>query len=108
MKKARASYTPVKKTTKPTNPKGKIQKGKGAFAGEAATASEAVQALAGVGNNVIASVATDKLHNGRYDKSQFDKQTREVKRLQRLMEKGQFPQLSLKDTLKYVEERYGK
>jgi len=108
MKNARASYTPVKKSAKPTKPKGKIQKGKGPYGEEAQAISAGVQALAGVGNNVIASVATDKKEGGRYDKARFDKETREVGRLQRLMKAGIFPKLSLEKTREYVEEHYAK
>ena len=98
----------LRKRRTPTNPKGKIQKGKGPYEEEAAAISAGVQALSGVANTAVGAIQTDKKEGGRYDKARFDKETREVKRLQRLMEKGQFPQLSLKDTLKYVEEHYGK
>ena len=108
MKLARATYTPVKKTTKPTNPKGKIQKGKGPYGEEAAAISAGVQALSGVANTTVGAIQTDKKEGGRYDKARFDKKTREVARLQRLMKQGKFPKLSLEKTQEYVEECYGK
>ena len=108
MKNARASYTPVKKSAKPAKPKGKIQKGKGPYGEEAQAISAGVQALSGVANTTVGAIQTDKKEGGRYDKAQFDKKTREVGRLQRLMKAGKFPKLSLEQTQKYVEDHYAK
>ena len=105
MKLARGSYTPISKEKKSSKEK-KPQKGKGLYGAEAEAAAEGLKTLGNVSNSAINAVQTDKSKNGRYVKAQFDKKTREIGRLQRLMKRGKFPKLSLEDTLKYVEEHY--
>ena len=107
MKLARASYTPISKEKSSKDKKQKPkQKGDGLYGAEAEAASKAVDAVAGVSNNVISSVQNDKKNNGRYQKSKFDKKTREVSRLLRLQARGKWPKMTPEQTLKYVEDNY--
>ena len=87
------SYKEAMIAAKPSYKSAGKQRGKGAFAGEAAAAAQVVGVAGDVSKSAIGAIQTDKANSGRYDKARFDKRTREFGRLKRKMEKGKFPQM---------------